>query len=196
MADLLPLTCARSRSVNNQLPNCLYPVIRVYGVRKLDWMVQAGGWNNALAFQRGVGRMLDRSRRCLGMVVMLALATGCDVSQRPSTADSATATAVPAATAVAAEADLTSGPFPVTRVVDGDTLWVKRDGQNIKLRLIGIDTPETHDPRKPVQCFGEQASAQAATMLDGQLVLLETLLPSTENADQQSPRMPMILPRR
>lgn len=107
-----------------------------------------------------------------------------------------TATALPAAAAVAAEADLTSGPFPVTRVVDGDTLWVKRDGQTIKLRLIGIDTPETHDPRKPVQCFGEQASAQAATMLDGQLVLLETLLPSTENADQQSPRMPMILPRR
>lgn len=117
--------------------------------------------------------MLDRSRRCLGTVaVVLVLATGCDVSQRPWTADSATATAVPAAVAVAAEADLTSGPFLVTKIVDGDTLWVKRDGQNIKLRLIGIDTPETHDP--PVQCFGEQASAQATTMLDGQLVLLET----------------------
>ena len=48
------------------------------------------------------------------------------------------------------------------------------DGQNVKLRLIGIDTPETHDPRKPVQCFGAEASAQATKMLAGRRVLVET----------------------
>lgn len=32
---------------------------------------------------------------------------------------------------------LTSGPYLVTKVVDGDTLWVQRDGQQVKLRLIG-----------------------------------------------------------
>ncbi len=44
----------------------------------------------------------------------------------------------------------------------------------MKLRLIGIDTPETRDPRKPVQCFGEAATTQAQTVLAGRQVLLET----------------------
>lgn len=69
---------------------------------------------------------------------------------------------------------VTSGPYPVSKVVDGDTLWVQRDGKDVKLRLIGIDTPETHDPRKPVQCFGEAATTQAQTVLAGRQVLLET----------------------
>ena len=45
--------------------------------------------------------------------------------------------------------------FLVTRVIDGDTIEIE-GGQ--KVRYIGIDTPETVDPRKPVQCFGVQAS--------------------------------------
>ena len=40
--------------------------------------------------------------------------------------------------------------------------------------MIGLDTPETVDPRKPVQCFGREASAQAKTILGGQQVYLET----------------------
>lgn len=43
----------------------------------------------------------------------------------------------------------------VERVVDGDTIVV---GGGERVRFIGIDTPETVDPRKPVQCFGEAAS--------------------------------------
>lgn len=69
---------------------------------------------------------------------------------------------------------VTSGPYPVAKVVDGDTLWVQRDGGRVKLRLIGIDTPETRDPRKPVQCFGEAAASRAQSMLAGHQVLLET----------------------
>ena len=45
------------------------------------------------------------------------------------------------------------GPFTVTKVVDGDTIWVDNNGQRLKIRLIGLDTPESVDPRKPVQCF-------------------------------------------
>ena len=44
------------------------------------------------------------------------------------------------------------------------------DGTTERLRLIGIDTPETVDPRKPVQCFGKEASDRAHAMLDGQQV--------------------------
>jgi micrococcal nuclease len=42
------------------------------------------------------------------------------------------------------------GPFAVTKVVDGDTIWIDHDGHREKIRLIGMDTPETVDPRKPV----------------------------------------------
>ena len=66
------------------------------------------------------------------------------------------------------------GPFTVTSVVDGDTIYVDANGQRLKVRLIGMDTPEVADPRKPVQCFGREASAQAKTLLGGQAVYLET----------------------
>jgi endonuclease YncB( thermonuclease family) len=61
----------------------------------------------------------------------------------------------------------------IARVIDGDTVDVTRDGQTLRVRLIGIDTPETVDPRKPVECFGREASARAHELLDGQVVLLE-----------------------
>jgi len=61
----------------------------------------------------------------------------------------------------------------VTKVIDGDTIQVDIDGKNETLRLIGIDTPETVDPRKPVQCFGKEASAKAKSLLSGKSVMLE-----------------------
>ena len=60
------------------------------------------------------------------------------------------------------------GPYTVLKVVDGDTIHVDANGQRLKIRMIGLDTPETVDPRKPVQCFGREASAQAKTILGGQ----------------------------
>ena len=66
------------------------------------------------------------------------------------------------------------GPYTVLKVVDGDTIHVSADGQKLKIRMIGLDTPETVDPRKPVQCFGLEVSAQAKTILGGQSVYLET----------------------
>ena len=62
----------------------------------------------------------------------------------------------------------------MTKVVDGDTIWVDNNGKCQKIRMIGMDTPETVDPRKPVQCFGLEASAQAKTILGGQSVYLES----------------------
>ncbi|MBI5457768.1 thermonuclease family protein [Candidatus Kaiserbacteria bacterium] len=63
--------------------------------------------------------------------------------------------------------------YPVVKVVDGDTLDVLKEGKTIRLRLIGLDTPETVDPRKPVQCFGQAASDKAREMLAGKIVRLE-----------------------
>ena len=75
------------------------------------------------------------------------------------------------------------GPFAVVKVVDGDTIHVDANGQRLKVRMIGLDTPETVDPRKPVQCFGLEASAQAKTILGGQSVYLETD-PSQDTIDR------------
>lgn len=63
--------------------------------------------------------------------------------------------------------------FKVVRVVDGDTLDIDMEGKIERLRLIGIDTPETVDPRKVVQCFGKEASDKAKEMLDGKMVSVE-----------------------
>lgn len=58
----------------------------------------------------------------------------------------------------------------VVRVVDGDTIEIE-GGE--KVRYIGIDTPETVDPRKPVQCFGVEASKKNKEMVEGKMVRLE-----------------------
>jgi micrococcal nuclease len=58
----------------------------------------------------------------------------------------------------------------VDSVLDGDTFRLE-NGE--KVRLIGIDAPETHHPRKPVEYFGKEASAFAKKMLEGKLVRLE-----------------------
>lgn len=59
---------------------------------------------------------------------------------------------------------------PVTRVIDGDTIVVQGVGT---VRLIGVDTPETVDPRKPVQPFGREASAFTRQLVGGKVVRLE-----------------------
>jgi micrococcal nuclease len=51
------------------------------------------------------------------------------------------------------------GLYRVARFSDGDTITVDMDGTEETVRFIGVDTPETHDPRKKVQCGGPAASA-------------------------------------
>lgn len=61
----------------------------------------------------------------------------------------------------------------VTSVVDGDTFKVKLGKKVETVRIIGIDTPETKDPRKPVQCYGKEASKKLTKILRGKTVTLE-----------------------
>lgn len=61
----------------------------------------------------------------------------------------------------------------VAKVVDGDTLSVSIDGKTQTIRLIGLNTPETVDPRKPVECFGKQASDKAKKLLTGKKIRIE-----------------------
>ena len=61
----------------------------------------------------------------------------------------------------------------VVRAVDGDTLDVRIGGRPETVRLLGVDTPETKHPDKPVQCFGPEASAYTGRRLTGRAVRLE-----------------------
>jgi micrococcal nuclease len=53
----------------------------------------------------------------------------------------------------------------VSKVVDGDTVHVTIGGASEEIRLIGVDTPETVHPTKPVQCFGPEASQHTKELL-------------------------------
>ncbi len=64
--------------------------------------------------------------------------------------------------------------YKVVKVIDGDTVDVLIDGKVERLRLIGINTPETLDPRKPVECFGIEASNKAKELLTDKYVFLES----------------------
>lgn len=61
----------------------------------------------------------------------------------------------------------------VTRVVDGDTVIAQVGGEELRVRLIGIDTPETVAPDQPVECFGPAASEFTHRRLEGEDVELE-----------------------
>ena len=53
----------------------------------------------------------------------------------------------------------------VVEVIDGDTVDVSIDGKVERVRLIGIDTPETKKPNTPVECYGPEASQRTAFLL-------------------------------
>lgn len=64
--------------------------------------------------------------------------------------------------------------YPVSKVIDGDTIEVNFGGKTEKIRLIGVNTPETVDHRRPVECFGKQASDYTKAALIGKSVSLES----------------------
>ena len=68
----------------------------------------------------------------------------------------------------------------VVRVVDGDTIDVLIGGEQLRLRYIGIDTPETVDPRRPTGCFGKEASARNRELVEGKTVELEKDVSETD----------------
>jgi micrococcal nuclease len=92
-------------------------------------------------------------------VLALALVAGA------CTSDSATTASEPPSVPPSTVALPAGDDASVVRVVDGDTVVVRLAGRDTTVRLIGIDTPETKDPREAVQCFGREASARAGALL-------------------------------
>ncbi|WP_433713735.1 thermonuclease family protein [Nocardia sp. CA-084685] len=101
-------------------------------------------------------------------MVVVPLTAGC--GQAPGVGSASPAAAAPSPIPVPADAE---GPFPVSRVVDGDTVSIQKDGKQVKVRMVGLDTPETWDPHKAAQCFGVEASNHAKQVLTGKQVLVK-----------------------
>ena len=112
------------------------------------------------------------------LAVALGLA-GCAASSNvdPAATPGPTSASVAAAAATATTDTATSGPTSastdgnpavVTRVVDGDTIHALLDGTggtDEKVRIIGLDSPETNRPDTPVECFAREATAAAERLL-------------------------------
>ncbi len=62
--------------------------------------------------------------------------------------------------------------YEVVRVIDGDTIEVLIDGEKKTVRYIGMNTPETVHPSKPVECFGIEASNKNKELVSGKKVRL------------------------
>jgi len=111
--------------------------------------------------------------RLLALLLLAATLTAC--------ATGSAAPPLPPAPQPPAAADcLTQAPKPpahpqrvkVGRVVDGDTVELA-DTAKTKVRILGINTPESVDPRRPVQPYGKEASAFTRQLLAGKTVLLQ-----------------------
>jgi micrococcal nuclease len=128
-------------------------------------------FNSYLRTSRQISRLFPRSWRNAIIVLALVLFTGWffwgywQRTHQPIVASGAAVTA------------------QVTKVVDGDTIDVSFNSHVQRVRLLGIDTPEVVDPKKPVECFGPEASRETHKLLDGKTVKLEPDL-SQDDADQ------------
>lgn len=78
----------------------------------------------------------------------------------------------------------TSPRYLVTRVIDGDTIEVAYEGRRRPVRYIGIDTPETVHPSRPVECFGAEAAARNRELVAGKVVRLERDITDTDKYDR------------
>ena len=91
--------------------------------------------------------------------------------RRPATRLLAAALAVAASAAAGCGGDGTGAPAAapavarVLRVVDGDTVILRLDGDDRRVRLLGVDAPESVTPDRPVECWGPQAAAAARRLM-------------------------------
>ena len=71
--------------------------------------------------------------------------------------------------------------YKVVRVIDGDTVKIDYNGKATNVRLIGVDTPETVHPNKPVEAYGKESSNFTKNLLQGESVYLRYGTERTDN---------------
>ncbi|MBT4250901.1 nuclease [bacterium] len=63
--------------------------------------------------------------------------------------------------------------YPVLHVYDGDTISIDKNSSTERIRLIGIDSPETSEKYREKECFGEEAAKKAVELLSGKKIRIE-----------------------
>ncbi len=111
--------------------------------------------------RRRVIRRMAQPLGLAGVIVLLLLVAGARVCQ-PATGE------------------LHPGRAFVTRVVDGDTVVVQTAAGQARVRYLGIDTPESVDPRRPVERFGKEAADRNRALVEGKTVFLEQDVSETD----------------
>ena len=108
------------------------------------------------------------------LLVVLILLVGCS---RPAGGDSSVSSL---ADAVRVPTPGVSEEAQVRRVVDGDTIDVSVGAGTRRIRYIGMNTPESVDPNRPVQCFGKEAAERNRLLVEGKRVRLERDISETD----------------
>ncbi len=62
------------------------------------------------------------------------------------------------------------GPVRVVHISDGDTVWVSVFGERVKVRIVGIDTPELAHFEQAEECGARLATERARQLLEGRMV--------------------------
>ena len=152
-------------------------------ISSITWILVLKLKNNEMIFnQKQILKIAG-----IGLVLLVGIAIGIAFKENKFASVAVLSTSV--SSSPAASSELQSSPFvpsatsaneasekidgelvKVIRAVDGDTIEIE-GGE--KVRYIGIDTPETVDPRKPVQCFGIEASKKNKELVEGKIVRLE-----------------------
>jgi len=119
------------------------------------------------------GREITMNKRITQRLIMVLCAICIGLYSRYFVDNTAQFTDNPSTSPFVSEASSSATFYSVTRVVDGDTIKISIQGKEDTVRLLGVDTPELVDPRKPVQCFAKEASEETKKLLTGASVSLE-----------------------
>jgi micrococcal nuclease len=109
------------------------------------------------------------------LVVALLVFNACAPAQTPAPTPTQPSTVLPIS-----PASSTTIQAKAIRVIDGDTIEVDINGAIHKVRYIGIDTPETVHPSKPVEYLGKEASNKNRELVEGKVVRLEKDVSETD----------------
>lgn len=128
---------------------------------------------------------MDRSTKLLIVACIFVIITGFSflwfglqpAPQTVSVSTITTASSVPSVATYSATQGVTGEQVVVSRVIDGDTVELE-SGKAV--RFVGVDTPETVDPRRPVGCFGKEASDETKKLLTGKKVILQKDVSATD----------------